>query len=194
MSSASSQEKLVTRWWKISITRARRRTAGGRPNTAGRTRSGVAARRCPRSWSCEHRESRLATNPQWTSWAGAGSAAHSSAHYFVAPEKGDEWALSPAASDVVESVNRTFPHACFTGGISMRGCGVPETLRSAWSGSGNRTASTRRHGLCRPAAEAGRTTPRNRSAQLGRGGGNVTATLNSCAAGLVDPEFSEPRL
>jgi hypothetical protein len=171
MSSASSQEKLVTRWWKISITRARRRTAGGRPNTAGRARWGAAARRRPRSWSCEHRESRRATNPQWTSWAGTGSAAHSSAHYFPAPGKEDEWALVTGGERRCRIREPNVSARPLYRRDKRAGLRDPGTLRSTWSGSGNRAASTRRHGLYRPAVQAGRTTPRNRSAQLGGGWG-----------------------
>lgn len=191
MSSASSQEKLVTRWWKISITGARRRTAGGRPNVAGWVRWWKIGHRRPRSWSCEHRESPL--RGRSTMDCGAASAILL-VDSFAVPEKRRKSPRPPAKSAVFGSVKRTSSYVSFTGGISVRD----------GKGTSHPTVDVVRNGQRLRVHQAGWLAPSGGASRVDHAAepvrrrpgcriGNVTATLNSCAVCLVDPEFSEPR-
>jgi hypothetical protein len=201
MSSASPQEKLVTRRPEISITRTRRRTAGGHLNTARRARRPVRDRRRPRSWSREHRESRSVTNPQWSPGAVRVLPCILRTILPMRRKASRNRRYQPAKSGAFASAKRPSPHDCFTGGISagsrretsdptddvVRTGQRPRVHQAGWlapSGGGRRVDHVPEpvhHGLARQCGAPCR-------------GGNVTATLNSCAVGLVHPEFSEPRL
>jgi hypothetical protein len=95
----------------------------------------------------------------------------------------------------------SFPNACFTAGISGGGRGETADPTDGVVRFGQR-AYVHQAGWLAPSGGACRAdhvgkpvgTAGCGNRCLGYWAGNVTATLNSCAVGLVDPEFPEPRL
>jgi hypothetical protein len=151
----------------------------------------------------EHAERGSLSNPQWTLELRRGRTGH-----FPVNSSGG---LGKIAENHLAEWAGGYPD--FAGGRDggsqvHRGpaeVGRRETAahRSTWSDVGNHTASTWRDGLRRPGGYAWWTTGPAEPAVIisaagnplpHPGGRNVTATLNSCAFGLLDHDFSEPRL